>query len=121
MSEAFTPGPWHWNTDHGLWSKKDGEIITAGDDGGAYGSHSGTIDHHYDPATKEANKNLIAAAPDLYAAAMAAIAYDEAIEQSANDPAAMSSFCTAQGDSLDSLYMDWMTKARAALAKARGE
>lgn len=56
----------------------------------------------------------------LVAAAKAALAYDTAIASCANDPEKMASFCTAQGDDLDSLYADWIDKARAALAKADG-
>lgn len=70
---------------------------------------------------QEANAHLIAAAPELLDAAAAAIAYDRAIQQCANDPAAMSSFCTAQGDVLDALYFAWISKAQAAVAKANGE
>lgn len=72
-------------------------------------------------AQVDADIRLMAAAKDLFQAAQAAIAYDAAIEQSANDPAAMSSFCTVQGDNLDALYDDWVSKARAAISKARGE
>ena len=57
----------------------------------------------------------------LIAAAEAAIAYDLAIQASANDPAKMSSFTTAQGDDLDDLYEDWITKSREALARVKGE
>lgn len=69
----------------------------------------------------QANARLIAAAPELYAACEAAIAYDDAIAACGNDPRQMSSFCTAQGDTLDSLYEDWIRKSTAALARARGE
>lgn len=54
----------------------------------------------------------------LIAAAEAAIAYDDAIRSCGNDPDKMTSFQTAQGDDLDSLYLDWMTKARSALHSA---
>jgi hypothetical protein len=50
-------------------------------------------------------------------AAKAAIAYDDAIQACANDPETMTSFCSAEGDDLDSLYADWITKARAALSQ----
>lgn len=49
----------------------------------------------------------------------AALAYDEAIRSCANDPDKMSSYCTAQGDDLDSLYFGWLDKSRAALAALR--
>lgn len=66
MNFKHTPGPWIWITDNCLWSNgADCEILEAGDDGKPYGMHSGKIDHHYDFETKEANKALIAAAPDL--------------------------------------------------------
>jgi hypothetical protein len=57
---------------------------------------------------------------ELIEAAKAAIAYDAAIKSAANDPAAMSSYCTAQGDTLDTLYADWIEKSRAALARCNG-
>lgn len=50
-------------------------------------------------------------------ACKAAIEYDKAIESCAGDPEKMSSFCTAQGDDLDTLYFDWMTKAKQAVEK----
>ena len=52
----------------------------------------------------------------LDGAVRAAIAYDKAIKDCANSPQSMSSWCTAQGDSLDVLYADWVSKSRAALA-----
>lgn len=52
----------------------------------------------------------------LEGAVRAAIAYDKAIKDCANSPQSMSSWCTAQGDSLDVLYADWVSKSRAALA-----
>jgi len=61
---------------------------------------------------------LIAAAPDLLKAAEAAVAYDEAIRQCGNDPDKMASHCTAEGDTLDSLYSEWMVAARVGIAKA---
>ena len=47
--------------------------------------------------------------------AEAAIRYDDALLQCADDPKKMASFCTATGDNLDALYLEWMTLARAAL------
>lgn len=52
----------------------------------------------------------------LDGAVRAAIAYDKAIKDCANSPQSMSSWCTAQGDSLDVLYADWVSKSRVALA-----
>jgi hypothetical protein len=51
----------------------------------------------------------------LREACSAAVKYDEAIKSCGNDPEKMSSYCSVQGDDLDSLYFNWMTKAKAAL------
>ena len=67
-----------------------------------------------------ANARLIAAAPDGLEANLAVIAYDEAIQQCGNNPEKMASFCTARGDNLDILYSRMIDKARAAIAKAKG-
>jgi len=53
---------------------------------------------------------------DLVEAANAAIAYDAAIQARAADNAETGSW--VESDTLDVLYLDWHTKARAALAKA---
>ena len=45
----------------------------------------------------------------------AAVAYDEAIKACSNSPAKMASFCTSQGDTLDTLYVDWISKSHYAL------
>ena len=58
------------------------------------------------------------AAPDLLAACEAAIKYDAAIRGCANEPEKMATFCTARGDTLDTLYAEWVTLARAAIANA---
>ncbi|MCX7283939.1 MAG: hypothetical protein NTX28_07820 [Novosphingobium sp.] len=50
-------------------------------------------------------------------AALAAIAYDKAIQGCADNPDAMFSYCTAQGETLDSLYADWIAKSRAVLGE----
>ena len=68
-----------------------------------------------------ANARLIAAAPELLAAAQAAIAYDREIQACANDPDKMSSHCSAAGQTLDELYSDWLHKSRAAIAKAEAQ
>jgi hypothetical protein len=44
----------------------------------------------------------------------AALAYDKAIHLCANDPEVMSSYCTAQGESLDRLYAKWIAAAEQA-------
>lgn len=68
-------------------------------------------------AHPEAIRALLAERDALREAAQAALAYDSAIQSCANDPNAMSSFCTAVGDDLDTLYEAWITKSRAALAQ----
>lgn len=54
----------------------------------------------------------------LLEACEAGVVYDEAIQECANDPKKMATSCTAQGDTLDSLYADWISKTRAAIAEA---
>lgn len=61
----------------------------------------------------------MAAAPQMLEACLAAVVYDDAIRSCANDPEKMTEFGTAEGDDLDALYLDWMTKSRAAIASAR--
>lgn len=56
----------------------------------------------------------------LVKAARSALKYDAAISSCANDPKKMASFCTAQGDTLDGLYFDWITDAGAAIALVDG-
>ncbi|KKN31707.1 hypothetical protein LCGC14_0821300 [marine sediment metagenome] len=72
-------------------------------------------------AEQEANARLIAAAPELQAAAEAAIRYDESIAGRATrgeyDLSNRGGGIT-EGEDLDALYADWITKANAALAKA---
>jgi uncharacterized protein YqfA (UPF0365 family) len=45
-----------------------------------------------------------------------AVAYDSAIQACANNPDAMTSHCTAEGDTLDDLYEAWIAAARALLS-----
>ena len=49
---------------------------------------------------------------DLTELVQAVLAYDAAIQSAANSPESMSSFCTAQGDTLDTLYATWLNKAQ---------
>jgi len=56
----------------------------------------------------------------LEAAARAAVAYDHAIRSCADSPEKMASFCTAQGDNLDTLYAQWQAYALDGLAKLAG-
>ena len=65
---------------------------------------------------------LIAAAPDLLEAAEAALRYDAAIQACAADPARRPMlYRTEEDDELDTLYFNWLGRARQGIAKARGE
>jgi hypothetical protein len=55
---------------------------------------------------------------ELRGACEAALAYDKAIKSCANDPDKMASYCTAEGETLDCLYANWISKSIAAIAKA---
>ena len=52
-------------------------------------------------------------------AAHAAVAYDAAVAECAGDPNKMSSYCTAAGETLDRLYLNWITLARAAIKQGQ--
>ena len=120
---GHTPGPWEWLEDKfnggysGLVAPRTGEEVlfpnhrNEGDDGDAW----------FEDFPNEANAHLIAAAPELLEAAESAMRYDKAIRSCANDPDRMASYCTAEGEGLDTLYCDWMVKSFKALKKARGE
>ena len=110
MSQSHTPGPWRQDT-------MSGTTVWGGDK-----THGNAVAvcQGFEREENRANAALIAAAPDLLDAARCAIAYDAAIQSCANDPDRMSSFCTAEGDSLDALYAAWIDAARAAIAKATG-
>jgi hypothetical protein len=54
-------------------------------------------------------------------ACFAAIEYDKAIRACANDPEKMASFCTAQGQNLDDLYLAWIGATRNAIYKTGEE
>lgn len=111
---TYTPGPWRQ------------QILIVQDERGGQIAHctrwEGATPY---PEVAEANARLIAAAPDLLAAARAALAYDEAIHRrgfmgeglkaAPGLPGAL-----AEGDDLDALYFDWQSKASAAIAKAEG-
>lgn len=66
----------------------------------------------------DANAEKLAVFDDLLEACRAAMAYDDAIQSCANKPGAMSTLCTVHGETLDTLYDAWISKARAAIAKA---
>lgn len=110
MSEhKHTPGPWHWNSDNDLWSEKNGEVIRASDDGKPYGMHMAEIEHHYDEAVKSANKNLIAAAPELLQGCEIALSYIEAVCFNTPNPKKQKN------------YADCAAILRAAIGKATGD
>ena len=141
--DKFTPGPWRWAGEdyRGGWGwqllvNASGEGVLCGEGkDGPYkhlpafmpiarkfcktGMHA---DGESAPCVhvRQADANLIAAAPDLLASARAAIEYDTAIRSCANSPDRMSSYCSAQGDDLDALYAKWIVLSRAALARAEG-
>ena len=116
MSAAgHTPGPWRVGETFGaIVADSPVSGIRGSDNVEAYGGHL------IAESVAQKNRALIAAAPDLLAAANAALAYDRAIQACAGDPEKMSSFCTAQGDDLDALYFAWVDKSRAAVEKAQG-
>ena len=69
--------------------------------------------------SQEANARLIAAAPDLLAAARAAFVYDNALHTAIRQRALFAE-AVATCDDLDALYSDWQTKTVLAIAKAEG-
>ena len=69
----------------------------------------------HDDAESAANARLYAAAPQLLAAAEAAIAYDAAIQRYA-----VHGKSWVNGDDLDALYATWINAARASFAQALG-
>lgn len=131
LALAATPGKWSWWTSNSylrLSSERggDGDILHGAvlSDGCCTVTVSEANRDFIEAATPAAVSELIALVGSqdgeiaaLRDAARAAIAYDKAIQRCANDPGSMSSFCTAQGDDLDSLYAAWIKKSRAALTK----
>ena len=85
-----------------------------------------TIGFHNEPleGSAEANSDLIASAPDMYEACLAAARYDSGICGQAIrgevDLLANEAGITESTD-LDSLYFDWQVKVKKALAKAEGK
>jgi hypothetical protein len=104
LRSLHTQGPWHC-------------LYTRVDDARGYQVCHGDL-HGKGERENLANLRLIAAAPELLAAAEAALAYDAEIQGCANNPDRMASHCTAQGQTLDDLYERWIALSSAALAKA---
>lgn len=63
---------------------------------------------------------LHSAAPDFLEAAKAAVAYDDVVRKRGADGEVSldPGVAVAEGADLDTLYFDWINKARAAIAKA---
>lgn len=81
-------------------------------------------DHRKTVAAANAAARLRASAPELLAACDAAIAYDVAIQKYARNgriDLRQDGSGIATGDDLDALYDAWVSAARAAIKKARGE
>jgi len=117
MNAEHTPGPWVANGTEVHMLPEDGSL------GGGFDIRHCPKPHHNARrivdcinACEGINPDAV---PSLLEAAMAAVQYDKAIRLSANNPEKMSSFCTAEGDDLDSLYDNWMKKSRAAIAKSK--
>ena len=106
MSDTkFTPGPWDWNEDKwnggwsGLFAEDDTPVLVPqsrndGDDGAAWFA---TVDEADEEGLNDADRALIAAAPELY----------EALTR-------------CKFDSLNMTFAD-LEFCEAAMAKARGE
>lgn len=129
LAQAATPGKWAW------WTSNSYLRLSSARGGDGDVLHGAILrDGCCTITVSEANRDFIAAANPaaiselvalveqqeaelvgLRSAARAAIAYDEAIQRCGNDPDSMSSFCTAEGDDLDSLYAAWISQSRAAL------
>lgn len=126
-TNKHTPGPWGWqlmgDTYHLTAQHGRREIIITGIKHPlgypVVGmSNRGLIT---DVDKDHPNARIIEVSPDLFAAAEAAIKYDQAIIECANDPDKMASYCTAEGKDLDALYDDWISKSKEAIKKAKGE
>ncbi len=107
----YSPQPWqNREMDDGTIADANGKIICLMFDPNTPSRRSF--------ARAKANAPVLATAPELLLACEKALKYDAAIKSCANEPEKMASFCTAQGDSLDSLYAAWITASRDAIAEA---
>jgi hypothetical protein len=110
MSDTkFTKGPWDWSSMEGkggkLWGRAGNLVFD-------YGSYDGMWFATYEPETDAANAALISAAPDMFDAledAIAAMTAETIGTTRMDDPAWYAQLWAATA------------KARAALAKARGQ
>lgn len=80
MDTKHTPGPWEWIGDNLEAGRND--VLRVGDDGKEYGLHSAMLFEDDDPVRAQANRDLIAAAPDLLAAL---VALDECYCEAGNE------------------------------------
>jgi len=116
IDTKFTPGSWHWREDKwnggwsGLYSDDDTTVLVPqsrndGDDGDAWFA---TVDDADEEGLADADRDLIAAAPDLYEALEIILADYWELSESVDNEAQM--------------YAETVIdQSRAALAKARGK
>lgn len=109
MSAQHTPTPWCITREGPFGCEISGDVNNV--------AYCSAVRNEPAKANAEHIVLCVNAHDDLVAAAQAAIEYDAAIAASANDPEKMASFCSAQGDDLDTLYDRWINLSRAALAK----
>lgn len=113
MGDKHTPAHWYWFDDNTLWSERGELILESGDDGKPWGMHSGEIHHHYDYETKEANKTIIAASPEMYKALKLAL---KALESVSDEMTVGERYTNAVQYIIDALV-----PARTVVAKVEGE
>lgn len=65
----------------------------------------------------EANARLMAAAPEMYEACKAAVAYDDACEECGDDPYDRITYRNPEGKSIDLLRNEWINATRDILAR----
>lgn len=134
---GFTPGPWRWTSfeegpqlEGNIDAAEMNPILVARGCGNQQETATGVkgcmpAALHDDLRAcplhpTAADRALIASAPLLFGALRAWDAYNAALEMCGNDPDAMASHCTAQGDTLDSLHATAVRLTHTALTSARG-
>lgn len=129
LTAAPTPGPWlaDWEVEGWWGGEVPGCRVSFKDAQERRVDHALAIclSQNIDKAVAIANARLMAAAPDLLAAAKAALVYDAAIRHrgfigKGLEPAPGLPGALATGADLDALYWDWQEKSAAAVAKADG-